>query len=260
MARVSVEYENNVARVTLTRPDKMNALDDAMIKAIIAAGEEVAASEARAVVLAGEGRSFCAGLDVASFAKLAGMDAESWLMARSHGAANEVQAVAMVWRTLPVPVIAALQGAVYGGGLQLALGADIRIAAPETKLAVMEMKWGLVPDMAGMALLPALMRSDVLRLLTYTARPVATPQAERWGLVTEIAEAPLAAALALAEEIAGRSPSAIRAAKRLIEVAEAAPRDAVLLAESREQAALIGKPDQMEVIAAQMQGRAPVFK
>lgn len=260
MARVSIEYENNVAQVRLTRPDKMNALDDAMIKAIIAAGEEVAASDARAVVLSGEGRSFCAGLDVASFAKLAGMDAESWLMNRSHGEANEVQAVAMVWRNVSVPVVAALQGAVYGGGLQLALGADIRIAAPDTKMSVMEMKWGLVPDMGGMALLPSLMRSDVLRLLTYTARSVGVEQAERWGLVTEIADDPLAVALSLAEEIAGRSPSAIRAAKRLIDVAEAAPRDEVLLAESSEQAALIGKPDQMEVIAAQMQGRAPVFK
>ena len=260
MARVSIEYENYVARVTLTRPDKMNALDDKMIKAIIAAGEDVAASDARAVILSGEGRSFSAGLDVTSFAKLAGMDTESWLMERSHGEANEVQAVAMVWRSVQVPVIAALQGAVYGGGLQLALGADIRIAAPDTKMSVMEMKWGLVPDMGGMALLPSLMRSDVLRLLTYTARPIGVEQAERWGMVTEIADDPLASALTLAAEIAGRSPSAIRAAKRLIDVAEAASRGEVLLAESREQAALIGKPDQMEVITAQMQGRAPVFK
>ena len=127
-------------------------------------------------------------------------------------------------------------------------------------MSVMEMKWGLVPDMGGMALLPSLMRSDVLRLLTYTARPIGVEQAERWGMVTEIADDPLASALTLAAEIAGRSPSAIRAAKRLIDVAEAASRGEVLLAESREQAALIGKPDQMEVITAQMQGRAPVFK
>lgn len=259
MARVSVEFSEHVARVTLTRGDKMNALDEAMVDAILAAGEEVAASDARAVVLAGEGRSFCAGLDVASFAAHAGRESIDWLMARSHDDANRMQEVALTWRRVPVPVIAALQGAVFGGGLQLALGADIRIAAPETQLAVMEMKWGLVPDMGGMVLLPALLRSDVLRLMTYTARPVDAEQAARWGLVTEIADDPQAAALDLARDIAGKSPSAIRAAKRLIGQAEQAPRAEVLLQESAEQAALIGKPDQMEVIAAQMQGRAPKF-
>lgn len=260
MARVSVSYEDHVARVTLTRGDKMNALDEEMVQAILKAGQEVAASDARAVVLSGEGKSFCAGLDVQSFAKMAGMDVESWLMERTHHDANYMQEVAMVWRRVPVPVIAALQGAVFGGGLQLALGADIRIAAPDVKMAVMEMKWGLVPDMGGMVLLPGLMRSDVLRLLTYTARPVGVEQAERWGLVTEITEDPQAVALDLARDIAGKSPSAIRAAKRLIGVAEAETQAEVLLAESREQIGLIGKADQMEVIAAQMQKRAPVFK
>ncbi|WP_109463948.1 crotonase/enoyl-CoA hydratase family protein [Albibacillus kandeliae] len=260
MARVSVTYEDHIARVTLTRGDKMNALDDAMVDAILEAGAEVAASDARVVVLSGEGKSFCAGLDLASFAKMGQVDPESWLMERSHDDANRMQEVAMIWRRVPVPVIAALQGAVYGGGLQLALGADIRIAHPDTKMAVMEMKWGLVPDMGGMALLPRLMRSDVLRQLTYTAAPVGAEQAERWGLVTSVDTDPLAAALTLAADIAGRSPSAMRAAKRLIDVAERAGREDVLLSESREQVALIGKPDQMEVIAAQMQGRKPAFK
>jgi enoyl-CoA hydratase/carnithine racemase len=260
MARVSVEYKDHIARVTLTRPDKMNALDDAMVRAIISAGQEVAASGARAVVLSGQGRSFCAGLDLASFAEMGQVDPEAWLMARSHGDTNAMQEVAMVWRRVPVPVIAALHGAVYGGGLQLALGADIRIAASDARLALMEMKWGLVPDMGGMALLPALVRADVLRQLTYTARPVPAAQAERWGLVTALAEDPLEEALALAGEIAAKSPSAIRAAKRLVAVAETAARAEVLLAESRESVALIGKPDQMEAIAAQMQGRKPAFR
>ncbi|WP_428928419.1 crotonase/enoyl-CoA hydratase family protein [Marinibacterium sp. SX1] len=260
MARVSVTLEDHVATVMLTRGDKMNALDDEMIAAILAAAEEVGASGARAVVLAGEGRSFCAGLDLQSFARMAGMDVEGWLMARSHHDANGMQEVALAWRRLQVPVIAALQGAVYGGGLQLALGADVRIAAPDAQLAVMEMKWGLVPDMGGMVLLPSLVRSDVLRLLTYTAQPVGAEQAERWGLVTRLAEDPLAEAQALARQIAGQSPSAIRAAKRLIGQAEQDSRPEVLLAESREQVGLIGKPDQVEVVTAQMQKRAPVFK
>ena len=260
MARVSVEYQDNIARVTLTRGDKMNALDQAMIEAIIAAGQEVAASDARAVVLSGEGKSFCAGLDMASFGAMAAGGGAEQLLDRTHEDANAFQEVALVWRRVGVPVIAALHGAVYGGGLQLALGADIRIAAPDAKLSVMEMKWGLVPDMGGMVLLPQLMRSDALRQMTYTARPVDARQGLAWGLVTSLSDDPLTEALALAEEIAGKSPSAIRAAKRLIEVAESQGRQDVLMAESAEQAKLIGGAEQMEVIAANMQGRAPVFK
>ncbi|WP_170560983.1 crotonase/enoyl-CoA hydratase family protein [Ruegeria atlantica] len=260
MSRVSIEYKNHIAHVTLTRGDKMNALDDAMIKAIISAGQEVAASDARAVVLSGQGKSFCAGLDMASFASMAQTDPTEWLMERSHHDANEVQEVALVWQRVPVPVICAIQGVAYGGGLQLALGADIRIAHPEAKLSVMEMKWGLIPDMGGMVLLPKLVRSDVLRLLTYTARPIGATRAAEWGLVTKLSDDPLTEAVALAEDIAGQSPSAIRAAKRVIEVAYAKPRKEVLLEESSEQVELIGKPDQMEVIAANLQGRKPEFK
>ena len=261
MARVSVEIKDHIAHVTLTRGDKMNALNDAMVKAVLAAAEEVAASDARVVVLAGEGKSFCAGLDLMSFMQMGKVDPEAWLMERSHADANEMQEVAMAWRRLEIPVIAALQGAVYGGGLQMALGADIRIAAPDARLAVMEMKWGIIPDMGGMVLLPKLVRSDVLRQLTYTATPIDGAQAEHWGLVTSLSDEPLAAAQALAAEIAGKGPTAIRAAKRMIEYAESgASQSEVLLRESAEQVKLIGKPEQMEVIAAQMQKRAPVFK
>lgn len=260
MARVSIEYKDHIAHVTLTRGDKMNALDSEMVKAIISAGQEVATSDARVVVLSGEGKSFCAGLDLMSFAQMGQVDPQDWLMTRSHQDANEMQEVAMVWRRLPVPVIAAIQGVAYGGGLQLALGADIRIAAPDARLSVMEIKWGIVPDMGGMALLPRLLRSDVLRRLTYTAEVVQAEQALDWGLVTELAKDPMARAVELASQIANQSPAAIRAAKRLIERAEAEDRRVVLLAESTEQVALIGKPEQMEVIAAQMGGRKPVFK
>ncbi|MEQ9695687.1 crotonase/enoyl-CoA hydratase family protein [Shimia sp. SDUM112013] len=263
MSRVSVEVENHIARVTLTRGDKMNALDTKMIDAIIEAGESLLdRSDVRAVVLAGEGDAFCAGLDIMSFATLAGGDPKKILMPRSHGDSNKFQQVCMVWQKIPVPVIAALKGVCIGGGLQIALGADIRIAAPDTRLSVLEMKWGLVPDMGGMVILPRLLRSDVLRKLTYTNEMIEAPQAEAWGLVTELADDPEAAALALAEQIAGKSPSGIRAAKALIDYAETHMDDveAVLLEESRAQADLIGKPHQMEVIAANMQKRAPVFK
>ena len=262
MPRVSVEIADHIAHVRLTRADKMNAVDQEMIDAIIAAGAEVAASSARVVVLSGEGPAFCAGIDVGSLGAMVGKDPEEIMMPRTHGGGttNQFQEVAMVWHRLEIPVIAALHGAVYGAGLQLALGADIRIATPDAKLAVMEMKWGIVPDMGGMVLLPKLVRGDVLRRLTYTATPVSAEQAERWGLVTELAEDPLAVALSLAAEIAGKGPNAIRAAKRLIAFADYGSAEDVLLAESREQAALIGKPEQMEVIAAQFGKRAPVFK
>ncbi len=261
MDRVRLTYSDNIAHVTLTRGDKMNAVDPDLIVQLIAAGEEVAASDARAVVLSGEGRAFCAGLDVQSFAAMAGTDPEAMIMPRTHGEANRWQEVALIWRKVPVPVIAALHGVCFGAGLQIAAGADIRIAAPDTRLAIMEMKWGLVPDMGGMVLLPHLLRSDVLRQLTYTAQEIDGSQALDWGLVTSLAEDPLAEARALAMTIAGKSPSAVRAAKRLIAVAEGPASSAeVLHEESREQAALVGRPNQMEVIAAQMAGRAPVFK
>ena len=260
MSRVSVDITDHIARVTLTRPDKMNAVDPQMAEAIVRAGQSLMESDIRAVVLSGEGKSFCAGLDVMSFANFAAGDPEALVMPRTHGNTNLFQEVAMVWRRLPVPVIAALHGAVYGAGLQLALGADIRIAAPEAKLAIMEMKWGLIPDMGGMVLLPRLVRSDVIRRMVYSAQPVAADQARDWGLVTELSDDPQAAALEMAQEIAGKSPSAIRAAKRLIAMSESgADEDTILLAESREQAGLIGRPHQMEVIAANMAKRPPVF-
>lgn len=262
MSRVTITYENHIAHVRLTRADKMNAVDQDMITAIIAAGNEVAASDARAVIVSGEGKAFCAGIDISGLSGMIGKDPSELLMPRTHGDAttNQWQEVAMVWSRMDIPVIAAVHGVCFGAGMQLALGADIRIASPDAQFAVMEMKWGIVPDMGGMVLLPRLVRSDVLRRMTYTAEPVSAEQAERWGLVTEIADDPLAAAQVLAEKIAGKSPSAIRAAKRLIGVAETQDAAAVLEAESREQVDLMGKPHQMEVVAAAFGKREPVFK
>ncbi|MGH1354095.1 MAG: crotonase/enoyl-CoA hydratase family protein [Thalassovita sp.] len=261
MARVTIEIENHIARVTLTRGDKMNALDGEMIEAIVAAGESLKENtDIRAVVLSGEGGGFCAGLDVSSFSKFAGADPVEMLMPRSHGEANLFQQVCMVWTQVPVPVIAALHGVALGGGLQLALGADIRIAHPETRLSVMEMKWGIVPDMGGMVILPRLLRSDVMRKLIYTADQIGANEASEIGLVTELSDDPLAAAMEFAEQLTLKSPSGLRAAKRLISFAESgADGPAVLLEESREQADLIGKPDQVEVIMANMQKRLPKF-
>jgi enoyl-CoA hydratase/carnithine racemase len=254
--RVTIEVADGVADVRLARPDKLNALDPAMFAGIIAAIEQLGrAPGLRAVVLSGEGRGFCAGLDMASMAAVGGADMD--LLARSHGAANDFQQVAWGWRTLAVPVIAALHGVALGGGLQIASGADMRIAAPGTRLSVMEMKWGIVPDMAGFALWRGTVRDDVLRELTYTAREFDAAEAQALGFVTRIAEDPHAEAMALARTIAGRNPHAVRAAKRLANLEEDTA--ATLLAESREQAALLRTPNQIEAVMANMQKRPPLF-
>ena len=262
MARVTTEIRDHVAHVTLTRADKMNAVDPDMAQAIVDAGEALIGNQdIRAVLLSGAGKGFCAGLDVASFGKHAsGGDQTDRIVARTHGASNLMQRVATVWRDVPVPVIAAVQGVAFGAGFQLALGADVRIAAPGTKFAVMESKWGLIPDMGGMVLMPKLMRSDVIRLMTYTAEPVPAEKGVDWGFVTEIAEDPQARALEIVTAIADKSPSATRLAKALIATAESGASEAdVLMAESVEQAKLIGGAHQIEIVSANMAGRKPEF-
>ncbi|MGC0222754.1 crotonase/enoyl-CoA hydratase family protein [Pseudooceanicola nitratireducens] len=262
MSRVDTQIRDHVAHVTLTRADKMNAVDPEMAEAIVAAGEALKGNEEiRAVLLSAEGKGFCAGLDVASFGQHAsGGDQTDRIVARTHGPSNLMQQVAMVWREVPVPVIAAVHGVAFGAGFQLALGADVRIAAPGTKFAVMEAKWGLVPDMGGMVLMPKLMRSDVIRLMTYTAEPVSAEKGVDWGFVTEIAEDPHARALEIVTNIAQKSPSGTRLAKSLIAVAESNASEAeVLMAESVEQAKLIGGKHQQEIVRANMQKRAPNF-
>lgn len=261
MPRVTTEIRDHVAYVTLTRADKMNAVDPDMAEAIVTAGEALIDNDdIRAVLLCGEGKGFCAGLHVASFAQFAAQDPVARALPRTHGDSNLMQRVVTVWRDIPVPVIAAIHGVAFGAGFQLALGADVRIAAPGTKMAVMETKWGLVPDMGGMVLMPELMRSDVIRLMTYTADPVPAEKGLEWGFVTEIAEDPKARAQEIVDTIALKSPSAIRSAKSLIAVAESGASAAeVLMAESVKQANLIGGAHQMEVIAANMAGRKPNF-
>jgi enoyl-CoA hydratase/carnithine racemase len=253
MDRTRIEVEDHVAVVTLTRPEKHNALDRAMFEAIAAAAAEVGSTAGvRAVVLHGEGPSFSSGLDVASF--LAdGPNGFDVLLDR-HGPrqANLAQRVATDWLDLPMPVIAAVHGNCFGGGLQIALGADIRIAAPDAKLSVMEARWGLVPDMGITQTLTRLVSIDVAKELTFTARRVSGEEAAALGLVTRVASDPLAAARELATEIAGRSPDAVRAAKRLYESAWPAPAPGALELETELQRGLMGSPNQLEAIRSGM--------
>jgi enoyl-CoA hydratase/carnithine racemase len=258
--RVTISRDGPVATVTMNRPDKLNALDVTQIEAIVAAGATIAATrDIRAVVLTGAGGSFCAGLDVAAMPKIAELARTTGFMSRSHGRSNLFQAAAMTWAELPQPVIASVEGHAYGGGFQIMLGADIRIAAPDAKFSIMEAKWGLVPDMGGMVLARRLIRGDVLRRLTYTAEVFDAGAALGWGVITEIADDPLARAQALAAMIATRSPDAVRAAKRLISDTEVMGAGDVLLEESAAQEALVGQPNQLEAVMAGFEKRAPKF-
>jgi enoyl-CoA hydratase/carnithine racemase len=251
---------SGVATVAMIRADKHNALDQAMFDALTKAAEQVAAdASVRAVVLHGEGKSFCSGLDVASF--MGGRGGTNVLLTRDGDhLANFAQRVTYDWSLVPAPVIAAVHGNCFGGGLQIALGADIRIAAPDAKLSIMEIKWGLVPDMGITQTLPRLVAIDIAKELTFTGRVVSGTDAVRLGLCTRTADDPLAAALALADEIAARSPDAVRAAKRLYnETWTSSDPASALERESELQSGLIGKPNQIAAVMAGMSGEPPTF-
>lgn len=254
--RVTINVADRIADVRLARPDKMNAIDPAMFAAIGAAIDALAdRTDVRCVVLSGEGRGFCAGLDMASMA--AGGSGTG--IERNAQGSILPQHATWGWRHLPMPVIAAVHGVAFGGGFQIMSGADIRVAASGARFAIRETHWGLVPDMAGFPIWRGLVRDDVLRELVYTAREFDAEEALRHGFITRIADEPHAAAMALARTIAGRSPHAIRGAKRLCNMAHDADPREMLEAETAEQVAVIGKPNMMEAVAANMARRAPLF-
>ncbi|HTP78386.1 MAG TPA: crotonase/enoyl-CoA hydratase family protein [Rhizomicrobium sp.] len=262
--RIRVEMHGGVADVRMVRTDKMNALDDAMFSALVETGEKLKTQKGvRAVVLSGEGRAFCAGLDMGNFGKMASGERRGGAglvdLPRTPGGSNRAQHAVMVWRELPVPVIAAVHGVAFGGGFQLALGPDIRIVAPDTRMAVLEIKWGLVPDMAGLVLMKGLLRDDVARELTYTGRIFSGEEAFTMGLATRVSTDPHGDAMKLAVEIAGKNPDAIRAGKRLLNLAGDADQKSILVHESKEQGALIGSPNQVEAVMSNMQKRAASY-
>jgi enoyl-CoA hydratase/carnithine racemase len=259
--RVRVQVgAGGVATVTMVRSDKHNALDQPMFEGLTNAAAQLAKdASVRAVVLHGDGKSFCSGLDIASF--MSGRGGTGVLLERDGDRlANFAQRVTYDWSLVPAPVIAAIHGNCFGGGLQIALGADIRIAAPDAKLSIMEIKWGLVPDMGITQTLPRLLPIDVAKELTFTGRIVSGSDALALGLVTRNSADPLASALELAEEIAQKSPDAVRAAKRLYDEAWVSDDTAAALKrESELQTALIGAPNQLAAVVAGMSGEKPVF-
>ena len=270
---VTIDIQNHIADVRLNRPEKYNALSTEMFAAITAAGEELIENrEVRAIVLSGNGRGFCAGLDMSSFQQMDGGSDESGenksgekkqtanLLARDDRPENFAQRPAMIWKQVPVPVIGSLHGVVYGGGAQLALGTDIRIAAPDMRMSILEIKWGLIPDMSITQTLRDIVPLDIAKELTFTGRILDGAAAKGLGLVTHVADNPLDHAMELASEIASKSPDAVRLGKQLFETAWHADARTGLQLEASLQGKLIGSENQVEAIRANFEKRAPNFK
>ena len=268
--RIKVEIKDHVGDVKLVRTDKMNALDNAMFEALIDTAAELDANkDVRAVVLSGEGRAFCAGLDMGNFAAMASGGekkekddsvAGGRLTPRTHGIANRAQQAVWGWRTMRAPVIAAVHGVAFGGGFQVMLGPDIRIIHPETKLSILEVKWGLIPDMAGTPILRRIMKEDLIRELTYTGRIFTGVEAKDYGIATHLSEAPHHDAMKLAHEIASKSPTAVQTAKAIYNKLGDSTDAEALLTESVEQDKIMGSPNQIEAVMAGLEKRAGNFK
>lgn len=254
--RLSVEINNGIADVRLNRPDKHNALDAKMFEGIVETIDGLARNETvRVVVLSGEGPAFCAGLDIASLS--AGPELLEGYLARGDDGLNLVQRVSLGWQRLSVPVIAALHGSVFGGGLQIALGADIRLLAPDASLSVMEVRWGLIPDMGITQTLRPLVALDIAKELCFTGRIVDAGEAVRLGLGAGIAETPHDAAMEMAQDIVERSPDAIRNIKSLLNQSWYADEATGLKLETDLQRDLLFKPNQIEAVRSQMENRKP---
>ena len=262
-----VEMEGGVAHVRMNRPEKKNALDGPMFDALLSAAREIREdASVRVVVLSGAGDSFCSGLDVSSLGEMAAgtLDPESDSIQEatrdlSPAGANRAQQLAWLWHELPVPVIAAVQGAAYGGGLHIALGADIRFIAPDARIAFVEITWGLVPDLSGTQALRRLVPLDVAKKLIFSGEPIDGTRAVALHLGTELSDDPLEDAMRLAQTIAARSPDAVRAAKKLLNTSGLVPVAEGLANEFRASAALMGKKNQVEAVVAKLQKRTPHF-
>ncbi len=260
--RVRLAIDGHIAIVTLNRPDKKNAVDAGMFEALTSAGERISANTAvRAVVLHGAGGNFCAGIDINAFqGSDTGAASLERMRPQAPSPANYYQRAAYVWHELPVPVIAAIEGYCFGAGLQIAAGADVRHAHADARLSIMEIKWGLVPDMAISVTLRDVMPVDRVRELAYTGRIVSGLEAQQLGMVTAVREKPFESACELAAEIAAKSPHAIRAIKQLTSKAWWQPAAEALETEARLQSGLMGSHNQQEAVSANLGGRKAAYR
>jgi enoyl-CoA hydratase/carnithine racemase len=257
------EIKDHIATVTLNRPAKKNAMSFDMMRDLVKTGKTLASTQGlRAVILTGSDHCFCAGIDLESLMSIAPKidETREMILNPPQGeAANEFQAPVTIWSTLNVPVIAAIEGVAYGAGAQLALGADFRIAAPDSRFSIMEAKWGLIPDMGISQSLPKLIRADIAMELIMTGRILDANEAQNIGLITRLADDPLAEAMTLAQTLCTKSPDALKAAKKLVNGTWGCGKAGLKL-EAELQAAIIGQPNQMEMVMAVMGKREPKFK
>ncbi len=264
--RVTISVVDGIADVKMNRADKRNALDNAMFTSLSAAGEYLKTmDDLRVVVLSGDGASFCAGLDFSSFAQMAEAgvadkkpDMNAVAMADGR-ITHMAQQVCWVWQEVPVPVIAAVHGHALGGGIQIALGADIRIVHPDTQLSVREVHWGLIPDMTGTLMLARLVRPDIVKNLVFTARVFSGHEAHEMGIATQLSHDVHADAMTMAREIAGRSPEAVRGAKKLINLLANSGAAEQFAAERATIGELIGTANQAEAVMSHFEKRPPNF-
>ena len=258
--RIKITVENHIADVRLNRPEKMNALDIEMFEAIVSTTKKLADDKSvRCVVLSGEGRGFCAGMDLANFTSDSEVMTQP-LKPRTHGLANFWQSAVWLWHELPIPVISAVHGVAYGGGLQIMAGTDIKFITPDTRLSIMEMKWGLIPDMGATQLWRHTVRQDIIKELTYTHRVFSGEEAVKYGFATHLSENPLEDAMKLANEIASKSPSAIVKSKKLLNEAPYLSAADGLILESVEQQQIMRTKNQMEAVFSSMQKRKGDFE
>jgi len=266
--RIQVEIDGGVAHVLLNRPEKKNALDGDMFEGLRAAARAIAEDRSvRAVVLSGAGDSFCSGIDLSNFSDMAsgGLNAESESVQaavanKSAEGANSAQQLAWQWQELPVPVIAAVTGVAYGGGLHIALGADIRIVAPDARIAFVEISWGLVPDLSGTQALRRLVPLDLAKKLIFTGETISGEQAVALHIGTELSDRPLETAFALARKIAQQSPEAIRATKKLLNTSGLVPLAEGLANEMAASSKLMGSKNQIEAVMSKLQKRPANFE
>ena len=259
MPILNIHWHGNVVHVELNRPERLNALNNELIQALVDAGDELSGRrDCRVVVISGAGRAFCSGIDLDALqASSQGGDRSIDLRSTDETGANIAQKAALQWQSLSMPVLAAVHGFAYGGGLQIALGADMRIMSPDARMGLVEVKWGMLPDMGGMAMLPSIVKADVMADLILTGRVFDGVEAHRLGIATRLASDPFSASMEIAQTIARISPDAVRAAKRVMRMPQ--ERSAVLRAEAREAMGLVGQPNQRESMSAAREKREPIF-
>jgi enoyl-CoA hydratase/carnithine racemase len=256
---ITCTVDEGLAHVWLDRPDKLNGLTLEMLAELVATSRRLAKDRTlRAVVLTGAGESFSAGLDFATAMRSPARVARSFVPSPLRGT-NTFQEAAWGWRRLPVPVIAAVRGHCYGAGLQIALGADLRISTPDAQWSVLEARWGLVPDMSGVRSLAQLVGIDTAKLLTMTGETISGERAHELGLVTRLSGDPVAAAEELADQLRERSPDAVAAAKRLFETTWGSTPRRTFARERAEQLALLLSANTRAARRAAFRREAPVF-